>query len=352
MNGIQIKGYKSIKDISLELRPINVLIGSNGSGKSNLLTFFNFLSALYNQKAQEYVALRGGIERFLHNGIKITPELSFSVQVNNTQAYQAVLQPDYEGAFFMTNENVSYLEKTIFSDKRFKKESDFKSQSNIKLKALVLFFEHFRKYHFHDTSFQSPFMGMSNIENDIYFLYEKGGNLAAFLYSISKENKKVYSRIIKNIQSIAPFFSDFYFYPNSEGYIRLQWQDRFSSNVYGPKDMSDGTIRFIALTTLFMQPKLPRIIIIDEPELGLHPAAVAKLAGMVKTAVSKGTQVILATQSPDLVNHFEAGEVITVDNNGESVFRRLNPEDLLHWLENYSLGEIWQRNIIDEGHPK
>lgn len=210
----------------------------------------------------------------------------------------------------------------------------------------------FRKYHFHDTSSNSPFTKSSHIENDSYFLYENGMNLAFFLYDIQSENKIVYNRIIKTIQSIAPYFSDFYFQPNSEKLLRLQWTDKFSDVIYGANDFSDGTLRFIALSVLFLQPKLPDTIIIDEPELGLHPAAIAKLAAMIKSVSVKNCQVILATQSTDLISHFLPQDIITVDQvDGSSVFQRLNNESLQKWLDDYTIDDLWKRNIITGGQP-
>ena len=236
--------------------------------------------------------------------------------------------------------------------------SNFKNEANIKTYSLPRadyirkYLNSFKKYHFHDTSKNSPFTLPSNIQNDIYFLYEKGNNLAAFLYGIQKANKIVYNRILKTIQSIAPYFSDFYFQPNSENFIRLQWNDKYSDNIYGVNDLSDGTIRFIALATLFMQPDLPSTIIIDEPELGLHPTAISKLAGMIKSVASKGCQVIAATQSTDLISHFNPEDIITVDQiNGESVFKRLDSETLVQWLEDYTIDDLWKRNIITTGQP-
>ena len=168
----------------------------------------------------------------------------------------------------------------------------------------------------------------------------------------SHNNKIVYNQIIKTIQSIAPYFSDFYFKPNNKNLIRLQWMDRYSDVVFGPTDLSDGTLRFIALATLFMQPDLPNTIIIDEPELGLHPTAIAKLAGMVKSASSKNCQVILATQSSDLISHFYPEDIITVDQiSGESKFKRLNNNELQQWLEDYTIDDLWKRNIITTGQP-
>lgn len=212
--------------------------------------------------------------------------------------------------------------------------------------------EGLKKYHFHDTGKNSPFNQLSHIENDKYFLYEKGENLAAFLYNIQQNNPIVYNLIVKVIQSIAPFFSDFFLKPNDGANIRLQWQDKYSNFVYGVNDLSDGTIRFIALTILFMQPTLPKTIIIDEPELGLHPFAIAKLAGMIQSAAAKGAQVIIATQSSDLISYFQAEDIIAVDQkNGESQFNRLNAEELALWLDDYTIGDLWKRNIIQVAQP-
>jgi predicted ATPase len=210
----------------------------------------------------------------------------------------------------------------------------------------------FRKYHFHDTGVQSPFTKMSNIKNDIYYMYEKGNNLAAFLYNIKEKNPIVYNRIVGVIQSIAPYFSDFFLQPNAEGFLYLQWKDKYCDTVYGVNDLSDGTLRFIVLTVLFMQPELPDTIIIDEPELGLHPAAIAKLAGMVRSAADRKCQVILSTQSTELISHFEPEDIITVDQiNGETKFKRLNSVELSIWLEDYTIDDLWKRNIITTGQP-
>ncbi|MPT35977.1 MAG: ATPase, partial [Flavobacterium sp.] len=198
----------------------------------------------------------------------------------------------------------------------------------------------------------SPFSQYSNIQNDIYYFYEDGGNLAAFMYKIHETNKIVYNRIIKNIQSIAPYFSDFYFAPNSENNIRLQWTDKYSDIIFGANDLSDGTIRFIALSVLFLQPDLPDTIVIDEPELGLHPSAIAKLAGMIKSVADRDCQVILATQSTDLISHFQPEEIITVDQiNGHTEFNRLNSDTLQQWLNDFTIDDLWKRNIITGGQP-
>lgn len=352
MDFIEIKGYKSIKDEKIELQGINILIGANGSGKSNFISFFDFLNRLYHQKLNEYVALNGGANKFLHKGQKITDAIYFKIQFGTgVNAYAVSLSITTENKFIFMEENLFYKDN-VWKFGGATTESCLKESVTFRTKYIRKYLESFRKYHFHDTGKHSAFTQLSHIENDIHYLYSEGANLAAFLYEIQKSQRIVYKKIVKTIQSIAPYFSDFYFAPNKEGYIRLQWTDKYSDVVFGVTDLSDGTLRFIALTVLFMQPNLPNTIIIDEPELGLHPTAIAKLAGMIKSVSKKGSQVILATQSTDLISHFEPHDIITVDQiNGESKFTRLKDSELEQWLEEYTLDDLWKRNIITTGQP-
>jgi len=353
MEKIQIRGYKSLKDVDIELKSINILIGANGAGKSNFVSFFDFLNQLYERKLTEYVALNGGMEKFIHKGMigkrpkilgaKITFE-------GGTNEYSFRLVNGID-SFIFNNEKLWY-EGDDWEISEYKSEAKVKFENTYRAKYIKNHLSNFRKYHFHDTGKNSPFTLPSNEINDGYFFYEDGRNIAAFLYNIKKEKPLVYKRIVRVIQSIAPFFSDFFLQANEGGHLRLQWQDKFSSTIYGASDLSDGTIRFVALTTLFMQPNLPDTIIIDEPELGLHPLAISKLAGMIQGVGQKGTQVIVATQSSDLVSHFNPENVLTVDLvDGESIFKRLNEEDLSVWMEDYSLGDLWKRSIISGGQP-
>lgn len=354
MRKIQINGYKSIKELELELTHINILIGANGSGKSNFLSFFELLKNIYDRNLTEYVALRGGVDKFLHKGDKITEEISTRLFFNSN-GYSFTLKKG-EDIFIFTKEGLWYSGNPYVKNPQ--EIASFSGESNLRFSTLPRadyirgYLDALEKYHFHDTGNNSPFNKNSSVENDKYILYDKGQNIAAYLFHIFKENKIVYNLIVKTIQGIAPYFLDFVFKPNEKGLIRLLWQSKHSSSIYGVNDLSDGTMRFIALTTLFMQPDLPQTIIIDEPELGLHPSAIAKLAGMIKSVAAKKCQVIIATQSTDLISHFAPEDIITVDQiNGESKFKRLNSDSLAEWLEDYTIDDLWKRNIISTGQP-
>ncbi|MBZ4676294.1 MAG: hypothetical protein JG782_913 [Anaerophaga sp.] len=350
---IKISGYKSFREIKISLSPINIFIGANGAGKSNFISFFEFLSLLSEQKLQKHISLQGGEDKIFHKGINTTTILDFEISFNNEEyVYLVELEAASEGVIFVS-EAVKHFNEQKQELKTFGRESQLKETDAESVNKVRQLLKSLRKYHFHDTGKNSPFNKMSHIENDKYFLYEDGSNLAAFLYNIKETHLTTYNRIIKVIQSIAPFFSDFLLEPNSEGYLRLQWQDQYSSTVYGVNDLSDGSMRFIALCVLFMQPQLPSTIIIDEPELGLHPSAITKLAGMINIASRKGTQVIASTQSADLINHFAPEQIVTVDQkNGESLFASLNATELSIWLDEYDIGDLWQRHLINGGQPK
>ncbi len=203
-------------------------------------------------------------------------------------------------------------------------------------------------YHFHDTGKDSPLKQMNEL-NDNRYLREDGKNLPAYLYYLQEKHPKDFQKIENQIRSVASFFDRFDLEPDrlNENQIELRWLEKGSDAYFNAYDLSDGTLRFMALTTLLMQPDLPKTIIIDEPELGLHPFAINKLAAMMKQAAAKGSQVIVSTQSVGLIDNFEPEDIITVDReDDQSVFKRFNSEDLKDWLEDYTLGELWNKNVI------
>lgn len=211
-------------------------------------------------------------------------------------------------------------------------------------------------FHFHDTSSTSPLRQSCALEDNRY-LKTDGNNLAAFLYQLKHNRPKRYQRILKTVQSVAPYIADFILEPSitkgKEDQIALRWIEKNNpESNFSAYQFSDGTLRFIALATVLLQPSPPSVILIDEPELGLHPFAISKLAGLIEVASAKA-QVIISTQSVNLVDCFNE-DIITVDKNpneGNSIFQRLNIEQLSLWLEDNALGNLWERNIINAAQP-
>ena len=206
-----------------------------------------------------------------------------------------------------------------------------------------------RVFHFHDTSRSAMVKQIQNI-NDNEYLRDDARNLAAFLYRLKNHNEAHYNRIVKSIKLVAPFFGDFYLRPtvDNDEKIQLEWTEAGQDVPFNASALSDGTLRFICLATVLLQPEgfMPATILIDEPELGLHPYAIAVLGALMRST-SQIHQLIISTQSVELVNEFEADDLIIVDKTeGASTFKRLDTESLKEWLDEYSLGDLWKKNLL------
>lgn len=350
LNEIKIKGYKSIKELSLELKPINILIGANGVGKTNFISFFKLVNNLYEQRLQNYT-MQNRAESLLHYGVKNTKEIYGYLRFS-LNSYYFTLQPRDDGSMFIAEEMSYYKPRGNGYGMKNINESCIKKSDTIRNKWLRDYLQSYKIYHFHDTSKGAPLRTPANV-NDNRLLQGDGSNLPAFLYLLQQKYPKTLQRIELIVKSVMPYFERFDLEPQAlDDKIELVWNDRqFPDKYFAANDLSDGSIRFIALAALLLQPNLPKVIIIDEPELGLHPVAIAQLAGMMKSAAERGCQIIISTQSVDLINHFEAENIITVDRkDGQSVFNRLNSAELKNWLDDYSLGELWTKSVIN-GQP-
>ena len=348
---IEIKGYKSIKDISLDLKPINILIGANGVGKSNFITFFSLVNNIYEQNLQSY-SMACGADSLLYYGLKHTNIIEGSLDFgNNTYSFKLV--PAKDGSLYISEEKDLYKYSNITYPAQNLRESKIKDSSRTRDSYLRHFLASYRIYHFHDTEMNSKLRSKyCNIDDNERFAVD-GSNLPAFLYLLQEKFPSSLKRIEMVVRSVMPYFHRFVLRPNrlDESKIGLVWQDKNDLEKYfDASDLSDGSLRFIALTTLFMQPELPKTIIVDEPELGLHPVAISKLAGMIKSASKRECQVIVSTQSAELISHFEPDDILTVDRQDGTVINRLKPESLKSWLESYTLGELWTKSVIN-GQP-
>lgn len=357
---ITIEGFRSLKSIKkLRLTPINILLGANGSGKSNLLEVFSFLGSISRGELKYYTKRAGGAEKILHFGSRLTPRLNIILSFKHeSNQYQIELGSDPKGNVFLVNELVLSWNKNEHNEPYVHLLSGVNGEagiSNSETRSNIAIAQDVydclntgRVFQFHDTSPMSPMRKESNV-TDNRFLRADGSNLASFLYLLRHKHKGSYRLIRKTIQLVAPFFDDFVLEPNAlnESVIRLDWKHRGSHDDYFDiSSFSDGLLRFIALTTLLMQPSelKPCIILMDEPELGLHPYAITILASMVKYAATE-TQVILATQSPLLLDNFDPQDVLVADRiKGSTELTRLRAERLQDWLEDYSLGQLWEKN--------
>ncbi len=355
---LEIHNYKSIRDAQIDLKKLNILIGSNGAGKSNLISFFDLTRHLLEQRLGSYMLAHGGIDSMLYNGRKISDSISALIDFENTNAFAFKLKPT-TGAKAYIEYTKDYFNNNKVPDKAYQESwNPCNWDSNVEESAILTrpqwragyiraFLRSFTVYHFHDTSISSPMRQPSRVGDNEYLRHD-GSNIAAFLYKLKTTDEKAFNMIEGTIRSIAPYFKEFKLIPNKnmEGYISLEWEELNSDMYLDATNFSDGTLRFIALATLLLQPDPPQTIIIDEPELGLHPAAITKLGALIKRASFKA-QLIIATQSVSVVDCFSPDDVIVVNRrNGQSTFERLDGTLYSKWLSEYSLGEVWEKNII------
>lgn len=382
INHIKIEGFKSIAKLDLPMANINILIGANGSGKTNLISLFTFLSHLAKGKLRNYVEKEGGAERFFHFGTKHTNRMVFDLKVG-INGYHVEFSPNLNDDTLVFDEEFCTIStsgrKWILESR--KGESGFvrepertatASQYAMPREGIIglitqqsfersdvekhtkEYFDSCRVYHFHDTSSQAKFKKTNKVVNCCH-LEKDAANIAPFLYKLKnsacKEYNQSYQKIVSAIKTVAPFFHDFYLDPSGEEgdeNILLRWSHTKHDAPLSANVLADGTARFICLATLFLQPERqrPDTIILDEPELGLHPAALDVLADIIH-ATAKETQVICSTQSITFANLFTPKDFIVVDaKHGVSDFRRLEKGSLEQWLEDFGVGDIWAKNLI------
>lgn len=367
---IRIAGWKSIRDQTIDLTPLTVVIGANGAGKSNLLSLFKLLNAMFSNTPglRNYVGKSGFADSLLHYGVRQTPvaemELTFAT-VQGETTYFARWAAAAGGTLIFTDERVEFLREGSHKPYVIElgaghtetnlvgaiQDGEVRAVAQTADVALKLL-RGCRLFHFHDTSDTCAARQPCSVDAN-RFLYPDAGNLAAMLFLFRQQHPTAFRRITATVRQLVPDFDGFVLEPSelNATQILLKWTHKGREYEFGPHQLSDGSLRFIALATLFLQPddKLPLLIALDEPELGLHPAALEVLSGMAKAA-SQDCQIVFATQSSAFLDHFEPADVIVVNSqDGSSEFQRLDAEKLEAWRSEYTLGEIWEKNVVGGG---
>ncbi len=352
LDRIVLRGYKSIRECDLELKNLNVLVGPNGAGKSSFIGFLCMMMELFEKNLQHYVAMQGGADLLLHFGKRNSESISAELYFG-PYGYKCSLRPNLQDRLLFSPETLWWESEGDLHVGSDHCETVAEDADKTELKRHVIHaIKQWRAYHFHDTGETAPIKRMHGINDNLY-LRPDAGNLAPFLYLLKHNHHPYYEGIVKIIQQVAPFFGEFLLRPHQENpsMIQLEWVEKYQKFPFPASAISDGTLRFICLVTALMQPEefCPSAIIIDEPELGLHPYAISVLGGLLRSA-SKTCQVIIATQSATLLDEFDPEDVITANmTDGLTTFERRTSSSLKEWLEDYSLGELWRKNVLGGG---
>ena len=363
---MRIEGFRSLRSVELsDLPDATVLIGANGSGKSNFIRFFEMLSwMLRSRRLGEFVIHRGGADDQLYRGNRVTPRMEAEIRLRTTRGtndYRFALSYALSRSLLLQREQFRFNGDEQPGEAPWQSLEDGHREAMIveaaqsamagvnqtTARVIVNLLRSCAAYQFHDTSAGSNF-GKKWDATDNGQLRSDGGNLAAVLHRLEREDVRRYELICRHIGRILPGFDRFAI-EESYGRVLLRWKTTGVDKTFGAHLTSDGSLRFFALVTLLNLPAemLPDVILLDEPELGLHPAAIALIGDMIQ-ALAKERQIIVATQSPLLVDSFGLDEIIVLDlHDGETQFRRLDPGAYQQWLDDsFSTGELWQMNLL------
>ena len=344
---IQLTNFRSFFQTEVEIKNINVLIGGNGSGKSNFISLFSMLNYIQIGRLRDWIANKGGFDNLVYNSIQENELINFSFFFD---AENSDGQNIYELSLRATEENYivnaekfgfwNQSTKPFFAEETNQTETKLKYLAERKIEIPYYIYskiQGFQVFHFDDVSANSNKKRLQNIEEG-YPLHPEGDNIAAFLYYLKQNHIDSYDNILEIIRMVTPYFDDFILEPeiNNLNQIKLKWREKNNLKIFSAALISDGTIRFICLCALLLQPTPPLLIVIDEPELGLHPLAISFLAELIKKASCR-TQIILSTQSVTLLNQFEPADILVVDRDKSgSQIKRLNEQELRDWLGEYS----------------
>ncbi len=338
---ISIQGFRSIRNCTVGLGDINVLIGPNGAGKSNFLSAFSLIRAVLSEKLQSFIS-EHGVSSLLYEGEESADCISIAIE-SDGDIYGFRLVPEEDGRMAFAEEYAG-TKDGIRHYGHGHPESEATRNPDLP-------FPHsdtWLVYRF-DVSSGAPVKRPCDLADNA-FLRPDGGNLAPFLLRIMTEHPSDYARILSTIRMVFPFIDGLVLVPDgSTGTVLLRWRRAGTDAVSDPDALSDGTLRFICVATLLLQPSgmLPDIVIVDEPGLGLFPQATVFLSEMIEM-VGRTRQVIVTTQSPDLVDDFSPEDIIIVEDGGDgTIFGRPDIGSLEPWLEDgYGLGTLWKKNVL------
>jgi predicted ATPase len=380
---IHVEGFRRLNNVHVKLKPLNVVIGANGSGKTSLLDVFSLLAASACGRLKEAISDLGGIDANLTNLARVKGQKARFLAINIAAgmpalrqiAYRIALAPQGVG-FEISEENLTqqHAEKpppmqyiqarqghARYFGQRGQKKSLFppnweynSTESALsQVPKMLLDAEGFRgrlasstHYHVLDVSRRAP-IRLPQQMRDSQLPGHDGENLVSCLYTLRETNPDRFETIEATLRAGFRDFERLNFPPVAAGTLAMTWKDKTSKNPFYMHQLSEGTLRFLWLATLLQSPGLTAVTMIDEPEVSLHPELLSLLADLLREA-SQRTQLIIATHADRLIRFLKPSEVLTIDVSDESAaeVRRADELDLDKWLEDYTLDEVWRMGRI------
>ncbi len=376
---ISIQGYRRLLSLNLEMRPLAVIVGANGVGKTSLLEVFSLLAASAKGQLESKISEYGGLNEILTRDKAQKIEFSLHTRLPNHDPLEYILQVKPQGPFYEIG-----LE-TLTQNEVSSRRSSYYSPHISSHGADVQYYDSEREtggplrpnwqYNRYETSlsqvpkmFAEPenlrqklasctFYGALNVlPNSPVRLPQpmrpvtlpgvNGEDLVVCLYYLRETDPDRFEVIEDTLKSAFPDFEKLSFPPVAAGTLAMTWKDRNFSQPFYMNQLSEGTLRFLWLTTLLLSRDLTAITLIDEPEVSLHPQLLSLLADLLRDA-SQRTQLIVATHADRLVRALQPNEILVADQeNGVTTMKWGDALDLERWLADYTMDELWGMNIF------
>jgi len=367
---LKVRGFRRLHDLELELRPLCVLIGANGSGKTSLLDVFSLLAASASGKLAEKISELQGMSALLtaDRTLEMSFELAMAVPSYNPLVYDLTLSATavaYEiSEELLTQQrsnrptpfkhiesahgDIRYFEanqglvrptweyqpfETALAQvpKMFREPEDFRNRLASSTHYHVLNVEPRAPVRLPQPLRPAPLPGRD------------GEDLVSCLFYLRESDRDRFESIEDTLKAAFPAFQRLDFPPVAAGTLAMTWKDANFSRPLYMHQLSEGTLRFLWLATLLQSPGLTAVTLLDEPEVSLHPELLNLLAGLLREASAR-TQLIVATHADRLVRFLQPNEVVTMDlaDDGTAQASWADHMDLEEWLKEYSLDEVWR----------
>lgn len=374
---ITIEGYRRLFNVQIDMRdrPLTVMIGANGVGKTSLLEIFSLLAASANAQLANKISELGGLPDIVTRDRANSIAISLSMSVPGYAPLDYQLEVALKGFTYeialetLTQQNnrhalepLKYIESRGLDVIYFNTEDRALLRPNWDHNPLETSLAQVPKMYQEPEKLRKrlascTFYGALNVApkspvrlpqsmRPASLPGANGEDLVSCLYYLRETDPERFEIIEDTLTAAFPDFERLGFPPVAAGTITMTWKDKnFSKPIY-MHQLSEGTLRFIWLITLLQSPGLTAVTLIDEPEVSLHPELLRLLADMMREASQK-TQLIVATHSDRLIRFLKPEEVLVCDaEDGLTTMRWGDSFNLEHWLEEYSLDQVWAMNLM------
>ena len=375
---LKVEGFRSLKKVTWEPSDLNILIGPNGSGKSNLLRFLELITVAARGGLGKYIQSLGGMDAIVWDGQarNVTFMLDcIEEALGIPDSYTLKMIPT-GATYFIDRENlIAKNTQEVFINRSFRKAM-FKEDTGDTLQELEssevigrdeTLLSTVSGIPFSDVPMFKAMLSRIAIYHDIRvdngaeirrasvtrsekLIDPDGQNLIPVIHTLYTTNRDFERNLDAGMRAA---FSDEYeklvFPPAADQRIQLRVRWKTLRREQSAADLSDGTLRFLLLLTLMLNPEPHQVIAIDEPETGLHPAMLPIIAEYAVEAATRA-QVILTTHSPQLLDAFtDKNPTTTVTKwvDGETVLQNLSGDDLAYWLREYTLGTLFKSGELE-----